>query len=174
MRRLPLLVLLTVSLSACAGAPRQKPLPLGDIEKGQGTLTEARKYLEGRWNLESFNVFPPGQEPIQLTGTGTLLYDDFGNLDMEIRADQKSAAVLARAGIQTADGVVSSKGRTVIDLQARTLTYVMEGQPLLVAPTGPLALNLPRHWRVEGNVLTLTTNGADGRPASVGRWVKAP
>jgi hypothetical protein len=53
------------------------------------------------------------------------------------------------------------------------LTYVLEGQAPLGAPSGPLALNRPRHWQVDGNLLTLTIKGDDSRPVSVGRWQKS-
>lgn len=59
------------------------------------------------------------------------------------------------------------------DIQSRTLTYVIEGQPPLGAPSGPLALNRPRHWEVDGNLLTLTIKGDDSRPVPVRRWWKS-
>jgi hypothetical protein len=124
----------------------------------------------------SFEVFPPGQPSIVVKGgAGTLTYDAFGNLDIQIRVDDPTVSQdLARAGIPLAKGMISTTGRTAIDLQARTLTYFLQGQGPLVStgPSGPLALNRPRHWVVEGNVLTLTTNGDDGKPASVARWQK--
>ena len=64
-----------------------------------------------------------------LKGSGVLNYDDFGNLRMEIRADEASSDLLRAAGITIRDGVISTDGRTVIDLQNRTLTYFLEGQP---------------------------------------------
>jgi hypothetical protein len=163
-----------VTFSGCTASPRQRPILMGPVDTGPGTLAEARKYLEGRWTLQSFTVTPTGQPPIKLTGSGTLIYDQFGNLEMEIRADESSAKLLAGSGIETAKGVLSTRGRTAVDLQARTLTYILEGQPPLGAPSGPLALNRPRHWQVEENVLTLTINGDDGRPAAVGQWLKVP
>ena len=62
--------------------------------------------------------------------------------------------------------------KTTMREQNRTLTYVIEGQPAGYAATGPLALTRPRHWVVEGNVLTLTTRDMDGKPLSVSRWRK--
>jgi hypothetical protein len=173
--RFPLLfALLVAAVSACAPAPRQRPVELGPVDTGQGTLAAARQYLEGRWTLVSYEVFPPGQPPVKLAGAGTLSYDGFGNLNMEIRVDEPTAERLARAGVPSAKGVISTNGRTVVDMQARTLTYVLEGQPPFGAPSGPLALNRPRHWQVDGNVLTLTTRGDDGQSVSVGRWEKMP
>ena len=43
---------------------------------------------------------------------------------------------------------------------------MIQGQP---ASTGPLAINRPRHWVVEGDLLTLTTKDDADNPLSVGR-----
>jgi hypothetical protein len=165
---------LLAAAAACAKAPREQPLPIGRVESGAGTLTEARKFLEGRWALESFEVRPPGAAPIMLKGSGVLNYDDFGNLTMELRADQASSDLLRAAGIDIRDGVVSTTGRTAIDLQNRTLTYSLEGQRSSTATGGgPLATNRPRHWEVMDDLLTLTTRDASGAPLSIGRWRKS-
>jgi hypothetical protein len=153
--------------AACKSAPRERPIPMGPVDTGAGSVTAARKFLEGRWVLESFEVYPPGKAPIALKGSGDLLYDDFGNLKMEIRADQQSSDLLRAAGIDIRDGVISTEGRTAIDLQNHTLTYTVEGQ---VANKGPLAINRPRHWEVQNDVLTLTTKDESGKPLSVGKW----
>ena len=163
-----LIAALLIGVAGCAGAPRQRPVEMGPVETGPGTLTAARKYLEGRWVLESFEVRPPGKPPILLKGSGTLLYDEMANLRMEIRADEKSADVLRAAGIDVRDGMISTDGKTVIDIQNRTLTYVLEGQEPLIP--GPLGMQRPRHWVVEGDMLTLTTKDDAGQPLSVGRW----
>ncbi len=90
--------------AACAPAPRVRPVKGGDVDAGPESLTAARKFLEGRWTLESFEVFPPGKPAIALKGAGTLNYDEFGNLRIEIRADEKSADLLRAAGIEIRDG----------------------------------------------------------------------
>ena len=92
---------------------------------------------------------------------------------MQIRVDEPTGRALTQAGILISEGKLSTTGRTVIDVATHTLSYVVEGQPPRGAPSGPLALNRPRHWEVEGNVLTLTTKDDDGRPVSVSRWEKA-
>jgi hypothetical protein len=158
---------------ACSAAPRQRPVEGGPVDTGAGTLTAARKYLEGRWTLESFELRPPGKEPIVLKGQGTLSYDASGNLTMNIRTtDEKTSDLLRASGIDIRDGVISTEGRTAIDLQNRTLTYVLQGQAPLVK--GPLGIERPRHWVVEGDVLTLTTKDEAGQPLSIGRWRKIP
>ncbi|HET9372278.1 MAG TPA: hypothetical protein VFO19_18580 [Vicinamibacterales bacterium] len=154
-------------------APACTSFGRGPVQTGPGTLASGRQYLEGRWALISYEVFPPGQPPIQLKGEGSLLYDAFGNLEIEIRVPADTAQALEKAGIQTSDGMLSTKGRTVIDQQNKTLTYVIQGQPPQGAPSGAIALNRPRHYEVNGNELTLTTKDDNGKPTSIGRWRKA-
>jgi hypothetical protein len=165
---------LLLGAAACAGGPRQRPVEGGPVDTGAGTVTAARKYLEGRWTLESFEVFPPGGPAITLIGSGTLSYDQFGNLRMEIRANEKSADVLRAAGVDIRDNVISTDGRTVVDMQNKTLTYVLEGQGFATKGAGPLAPNRPRYWEVEANRLTLTTRDDAGKPLSVSRWTRMP
>ena len=168
------LLALLAATTACAAGPRSKPLPTSPIASGPGTTTEARKFLEGRWALESFEERPPGKEPIFPKGSGVLTYDDFGNLRMEIRTDQATSDLLRVAGIDIRDGVLSTDGRTTIDMQNRTLTYFLEGQPSSTATGGgPLATNRPRHWEVTGDILTLTTRDDAGMPLSIGRWKRS-
>ena len=175
MRNLPALAAgaaLLASMAGCAAAPLERPLPTTRVESGPGNVADARKFLEGRWSLESFEVRPPGKPPITLKGSGVLNYDDFGNLRMEIRADQASTDLLRGAGIEMRDGVISSDGRAAIDLQNRTLTYIIEGQP--PAGQGPLAASRPRHWEVTMDTLTLTTRDDSGAPLAISVWKRSP
>ena len=164
-----MLAAVLIFAAACASAPRQRPVEMGPVDKGAGTLATARQFLEGRWALESFEIYPAGKPPIAPKGSGSLTYDKFGNLRMEIRADRDAVDVLRAAGIDIRDGVIATDGRTAIDMQNKTLTYAIPSQAA-AAGKGPLATNRPRHWQVEGNVLTLTTKDDAGNPASVSRW----
>ena len=146
----------------------------GPVETGPGSLSAARKHLEGRWRLTSFEVIPPGKDAIRVIGAGNLTYDGYGNLTVEIRVDAATAILLESAGIYTEKGVISTSGRAALDLQNRTLTYILEGQPPFGSPSGPLALNRPRHWTVEDDILTLVTKSDEGQTTSIGRWQKAP
>jgi hypothetical protein len=163
-----------VALAACAAACGPKGAP---VETGPGSVEAGRRFLEGRWGLVSFDVFPPNRAPIAIKGDGSLTYDEFGNLAIDIRVDDPVVArELEFAGIPLTNGRIQSSGRAVLDMQARMLTYILEGQPALVstAPAGPLAFTRPRYWELNGNTVTLTTRGDDGKPASVGRWQKVP
>lgn len=159
--------------AACSGAPRQKPIKTSPIAEGAGTTQGARQYLLGRWSLLSFEVTRPGREPLAMKGSGMLVFDEFGNLKMELRTDGPTGDLLAEAGIPNDRGVVMQEGRVAVDMQNHTLTYVLQGGAPLGVSAGPLASNRPRYWQVEGNILTLTTKDDKGGPLSVGRWQKA-
>jgi hypothetical protein len=158
----------------CAAKPRERPIELGPVDTGPGSLKAARDFLQGRWALLSFEVRPPGQAPIQVPGSGTLLYDEFSNLKMDIRVDAATGEALAKAGIAVQDGMLSSQGRAVLNVADHTLTYVMEGQSPFAAPSGPLGPTRPRHWQVEGDVLTLSTKDDQGNVLSIARWRRQP
>ena len=168
-------VILIAALAAgCTAAPRVRPVKMGPADS---TLEGAREFLKGRWTLMSYEVFPPGRAPVQLgpAGTGTLTYDEYGNLDMQVRvSDQKVADALGAAGVPLKDNAISTTGRTALDLQNHKLTYILEGQPQLVssAQMGPLAMNRPRYWQVEGAELILTTKDDSGKPLAISRWKK--
>jgi len=165
-------VALAMALIVPGGAASAQKRKLGEPDTGAGTSTAARKYLEGRWGLVSFDLFPPGKAPIALGGQGSLTYDGFGNMAFEVRIPPDAVEPLRLAGIPSNNGVLSLTCRTVIDMQAHTLTYVVQGQPPAGAPSGPLALNRKRHWVIEGNLLTLTTKADDGKALSVAKWQK--
>ncbi len=94
---------------ACAASRASARFRRDRSTTGAGTLTAARKFLEGRWILESAVITPPGGKPITLKGTGVLNYDDFGNLEMNIKADEASSDLLRAAGILIPDGVIATR-----------------------------------------------------------------
>ena len=172
--RRPLGVLIAASalvsaMVGCHAAPSQRPMKAGPVDTGAGSLTAARQYLQGTWSLESYEIYPPGKPPIQLKGTGTLVYDEFGNLKIDVRADEASTDLLRDAGINLKEGGLVSNGRTAVDMQNRTLTYVVPGQ----TGQGPLSLSRPRHWEVQGSQLTLTIQDDNGKPLSIAKWRKS-
>jgi hypothetical protein len=169
-----LVLVLLAAATACAPAPRVRPVKGGDVNEGPESIVAARKFLQGRWTLESFEVFPPGKPPITLKGAGTLNYDEFGNLRIEIRADEKSADLLRAAGIETRDGTISTDGRTVVDMQNRTLSYVLPGQTVGAPAPGPLAPSRLRYWEVKGDLLILSTKDDAGKILSTGHWKRMP
>jgi len=139
-----------------------------DVNTGPGSLAAAREFLKGRWLLESFEVRLPNEPIVTLKGGGILIYDEMGNLSINIRADEKSADILRAGGVDMRDGAITADGRTAIDIQNHTLTYIIKDQAPLVK--GPLGTDRPRYWAVEGDMLILSTKDKGGQTVSVGRW----
>lgn len=147
---------------------------MGPIATGPGTLSEARQYLEGRWSLVSFDLFPPGEAPIHVVGSGELIYDNFGNMTVELRVDPESARLAQRIGIPAPGGIISTSGLTLIDVTSRSISYVLEGQADSRPATHPLDTNRPRYYEVNGNTVTLRTRDEKGAVLSVSVWTKQP
>jgi hypothetical protein len=158
------LALAVTGAAACTYKPRTEP-----PNTGQGTVNQARKYLEGNWSLVSFTVYDAAGTPFAMKGSGTLVYDDFSNMTMDLNADAATAGLLAKAGLQMENNRFSTKGKVIVDMQNKTLKYVLEGQHISVT-TGPMAVERLRYWDVDGNTLTLTTRDDNGKPLSVGKW----
>ena len=163
------IALAVTALLPASGLAQGKPV---EITKPADPLVAARWQLEGRWDLISYEIFPPGRAKIELKGRGTMIYDDFGNLEMNIRVDDRTARALDAAGIPTTKGELLTRGRTVIDVKDSSLVFVLQGQPAYGAPSGPLALNKRRYWQVDGDVITMTTRDDAGAPLSIGKWKK--
>jgi len=166
-------VILAAVLSGCAAQPLDRPLPTSKVDTGMGTLADARSRLTGRWTLKSFDLFPPGEPPIHAAATGTMTYDEFSNLRVDLKLTPASLKLAQKIGIPAApDGTVSTVGHAVIDLERRALSYVLEGESPMRQARHPLDTNLPRYWELNGNELTLRTKDDKGTVLSVSVWVK--
>jgi hypothetical protein len=165
---------IVVGLASCAAKPRERPREGGPVDTGAGTLTAARKYLEGRWALESFQLFPQGKAPVTVAAQGTVTYDDFSNLTMDVRADAAAVEALKAAGVAATNSGFSTSGRVVVDMPQRTLTYMNSKDGSVAAPGSPLDLRRPRHWEVTDDKLTLTTKDDAGNPLMVSVWRRMP
>ena len=170
-RRVVFLLALALSAS-CAAKPLDRPMRTGPVATGPGTLAEARAYLNGRWTLVSMDLFPPGQPPIHAGATGTLVYDEYANLEIALRFDADTTRAADLLGIPVPDGMLTTTGRTIIDVNTKSITYLLEGQAPNRAPAHPLDTARPRYWEVDGNTLTLRTKDAAGNVLSVTVWRK--
>ena len=170
--RLVTAALAFASAVACSSAPIDKPLKLDKVDKGPGTLSEARQYLEGRWTLVSMDLFPPDFPAVHNAATGSMTYDNFSNMKVEMQLNPEATQLADRIGIPNQTGQVLTTGRTVIDIGNHAISYVLEGQPGTRPPTHPLDTNLPRYWEVSGDTLTLRTKDEAGKILSVSVWRK--
>src|SRR5262245_40821548 len=93
-----------------------KPVVVGKDEGG-GAMELARRQLQGTWDLVALEYSPSGNDTrVPVTASGTLTYDDFGNLTINARSTDPNAPVAAREVDR-----LSFKGRAVIDTVKREL-----------------------------------------------------
>ena len=62
------------SAIGCASSPRQRPVAVGEVEIGPGSLTAARQQLEGHWTLVTLAMFDDPAAPYPcVDATGVLV-----------------------------------------------------------------------------------------------------
>jgi hypothetical protein len=164
-----LMTLVAVTLAAaCAPSPRQRPIQTAPVETGAGSLTEARKQIEGTWTLRSFTSYAPGGAEHAIKAKGRLTYDAFGNL--ELTGNFEDPADVARAGKQT----LTFKGRAVIDPAKKVIVLAdIQGNVPSTAVPEEMSPDRVRHYEVSADTLTLTTREGD-RVLARTVWARTP
>ena len=73
--------MLAVAISlACEAQPRQRPLDVGPVASGPGTIEHERRRLLGTWRLDRFEVLDSAGSPTAVRAQAILTYDEYGNL----------------------------------------------------------------------------------------------
>jgi hypothetical protein len=146
------------------GVPSSDPIAL-DRDKPTGNVETVRRQLAGTWDLVSLEASPENGGPrAQITATGTLTYDDFGNLTIAARTTDPDAPVAAREVPR-----VSFKGRAVIDAPKSELQLMaVTGN---VDPNEVLSPERRRRYKLEGvDKLTLESFDAKGEVTAISVW----
>jgi hypothetical protein len=145
------------------GRPMNNPVPLSSDAAG-GSLELTRQQLMGVWELVDLKSAPPqGGAPAPVKATGTLTYDQYGNLTIDARTTDPAAPVAAREVPR-----VSFKGRAVIDVTNRELKLMdLTGN---VNPDEVLAPERRRRYSFEGDLLTLSSFDEKGTVTAVTSW----
>ena len=99
--------------------------------------------------------------PVQ--ASGTLTYDEFGNLTIDAHTTDPAAPVAAREA-----NILSFKGRAVIDLANRELKLMdLTGN---VDPNEVLSPERRRRYEIADDVLTLSSFNERGQVTAVATW----
>jgi hypothetical protein len=140
-----------------------KPVPL-NAEASSGAVESVRRALQGTWELAALELAPPGvtaRVPVQ--ATGTLTYDEFGNLTIDAHTTDPAAPVAAR---ETA--MLSFKGRAVINVAQRELKLMsLTGN---VDPDEVLSPDRRRRYELDANTLKLSSVDDQGQVTAISTW----
>jgi hypothetical protein len=163
MKTLSLAAVLSVGMG-CAAQERQRPLGIGDVRTGADTIEAVRRQLSGTWELVALESSPnPGAPRVAVQATGTLVYDEYGNLTIDARTTDPAAPVAAREV-----PVITFKGRAAIDPVKKELTMMeMVGN---VDPDEVLSTKRRRVFQVDADTLKLSSIDESGDIAAVSTW----
>ena len=152
------------ALPGCAKTARERPVRMGDVDTGPGSLEAVRRQLQGTWELVSLAVVPQGGgQPVPLKARGTLTYDEFGNLTVDAHTDDPNAPQAARTA-----NLLTFKGRAVIDVAKSELKLMdVTGS---VDPNTVISTERRRRYAFEGDLLKLSSLEPNGQIAATATW----
>lgn len=157
--------LLTILAGACAGAPRERPIELGPVDTGAGSVEAARRQLQGEWGLVALDAIAPSGEATRVKATAVLTYDDYGNFRIVGRFEDPRVTRLEL------NRMLVFEGRAVVDARKQELTLFESGEGPPLRGT-PIATDRVRRYAFENDQLRLSTIDADGRVTATTTWQK--
>ena len=163
MRRTASFILIVFAV-ACTASERQRPIGLGDVNAGAGSLEAVRRQLQGTWDLVAIEYSPKAGVPrVPVKATGTLVYDDYANLTIDAKTTDPAAPVAARE-----KPMLSFKGRAAIDPVKKELTLMnVTGN---VDPNEVLSPDLRRRYEVDLDTLKLSSFDEQGVVTMITTW----
>jgi hypothetical protein len=124
--------------------------------------------LTGTWTLLALESVPPGggaRVPVQ--ASGTLTYDEFGNLTINARTTDPAAPIAAREV-----SMLSFTGRAVIDVVNSELKLMdLTGN---VDPNEVLSPERRRRFEFDADTLKLSSFDEGGQVTSIATWRRQP
>jgi len=152
-----------ISHPGAASGPMNSPRPLSS-EASTGSVEATRRQLFGTWELVALESVPPGGGPrAPVTASGTLVYDEYGNLTIDAHTTDKDAPVAAREV-----SLVTFSGRAVIDVPHSELKLMaLTGN---VDPNEVLSPDRRRKFEMTADTLKLSSMDEHGAITAVSTW----
>jgi hypothetical protein len=156
--------ILALLLSACQAAPRQRPIELGPVDTGAGSLEAARRQLQGEWSLVALETPESSGELTRIAATGVLTYDEYGNFTITGRVEDPRASRLEL------ERMLTFTGRAVVDPRRQELRLIENtGKGDRLAGT-PIALDRVRRYAFDKELLRISTVDANGSITATTTW----
>jgi hypothetical protein len=148
------------------------------IDTGAKSVVAARKNLEGTWDLVSLDVQSLDGQQRTVEAGGTLVLDEFGNLDIKYRIADAGLQALDSIGLKSPNPEIATSGKVMIDATQQRVTFVGDDHidrafdpDLAARKANPFALERMRYYSIEpSGILTLTTRYDNGKNAATSRW----
>lgn len=171
MRAISFSLLVATLIAGCQASPRQRPVELGPVNTGPGSLEAERKRFEGRWSLERFEVIEKGQAtPVKAQAVLTL--DAYGNIDVkgEVQGPLPGQTPTARV-----EPLLQYSGRIEIDQRTQVFRLrAPEGDidPAIKARIDPNEIR--KYEFIGADQLRISFVDANGQPTASTLFRKAP
>lgn len=170
MRTLVGVLAIAAVVAGCQASPRQRPVELGPVDTGPGSLEAERKRFEGRWGLERFEVIDKGQaRPVKAQAVLTM--DAYGNIDVKGEL-QEPLPGQAATEVQR---LLQYTGRIAIDQRTQTFRLrAPEGEidPALKARINPDEVR--KYEFIGADELRISFVDSSGAPTASTLFRKAP
>jgi hypothetical protein len=163
---LGLVAALTVTAGACAAQQRTRPVRMGDVDTGPGTLESVRRQFEGTWGIEKVEVPDAKGTLVPVQVKGGMKMDAFGNLEVRGALDGPLPGGVAAPGVQ----LIEYGGRLVIDVQKSVFRLMAPeaSAPIDKALLERLDPKLERKYEfLAPDQLRISTLGPSGAPTIV-------
>ena len=144
---------------ACKSAPSQRPLGMGPVDTGPGSVEYVRRELQGTWILDRFETVDAAGQAHAVKAQATLTYDQYGNMSV---AGRLLEAVAGQPSSST-DNMLHYSGRVVIDTDKREFRLQSTEGATDPALQSTVGLDLVRKYEINNNRLTITYVDAQGK-----------
>jgi hypothetical protein len=151
---------MVVALPACAGAPRERPIELGPVDTGLGSVEHARRTLEGTWALQRFEMRNPSGQWVAVEAQAVLVYDAYGNINVKGKL------------LQSMPGASPFQPRALLDYSGRIVIDPDKSEFRLLEPQGDAPVNPDlsetigqqrvRRYEILGDQLKISYLNSDG------------
>jgi hypothetical protein len=158
------LIAACLAVGACKSAPRQRPVRMGPVDAGPGSVEAARRQLEGTWELVRLETHPAPGQVVPVDATARMTFDAFGNVKTEGSVPGGSAE---------AERLLRFDGQVVIDpvkKEWRVVELTGQGKTNPDSLPPEIAADKIRAYAFEGDVLKLSMRDAAGRVTANATW----
>ena len=159
-----LMISSAIVLDACAASPRQRPVGVGDVNTGLGSLEATRRQLEGTWTLTQFEVADATGRLVPVRAKAQLTYDAYGNLSIRGVLEEP----LPGQKTVTDAPALAYTGKAIIDTARKEMVLTgtsatVEPDPSLLEKIGP---EMRRRYEFGDGTLTISVINASGGATS--------
>jgi hypothetical protein len=139
--------------SGCSATPRQRPIELGPVDTGPGTLAYVRRQLEGSWDLVTLEVRDAAGAMTPAKAQALLTYDAYGNMRVRGRLNES----LPDSAARLASSAVDYSGQIVIDPRRNEfrMTEQQAAEPLNKELQSVLRLSRVRRYEITADTLKI-------------------